>query len=97
MAIGDLKVIHGQGMPSLRHHEPGDLYVKLAVKFPEHIDPALIHHLEAVLPPRKPMETIHGDVEEVVLAEPEHRRRPDLNEDSMDEDHDEPRVQCGNQ
>ncbi|TEB36094.1 chaperone dnaJ 3 [Coprinellus micaceus] len=94
---GDLKVIHGQGMPSLRHHEPGDLYVKLAVKFPEYIDPALIHNLEAVLPPRKPMETIHGDVEEVVLAEPEHRRRPDLNDDSMDEDHDEPRVQCGNQ
>lgn len=87
-------------MPSLRHHEPGDLYVKLSVKFPEHIDPALIHYLEQALPPRKPMDEIPRDaiVEEVVLAEPENRRQPDFNgDDSMDEDHDEPRVQCGNQ
>ncbi|EEB98026.1 hypothetical protein MPER_02543, partial [Moniliophthora perniciosa FA553] len=34
---GDLKVIHGQGMPSQRHHEPGDMYVKLTVSFPDSI------------------------------------------------------------
>ncbi len=25
----------GQGMPSQRHHEPGDMFVQLNVKFPE--------------------------------------------------------------
>lgn len=97
---GDLKVIHGQGMPSVRHHEPGDLYVKIAVKFPDHIDPELIPHLEAALPPRKPMEKLDKNavIEEVVLAEPDHRRRPDQDrDDEMDEDDGEPRVQCGNQ
>ncbi|KAJ2933985.1 hypothetical protein H1R20_g3116, partial [Candolleomyces eurysporus] len=96
---GDLKVIHGQGMPSLRHHEPGDLFVKLSVKFPEHIDPAVISHLEQALPPRKPMDPIEkgAHIEEVVLAEPDQRRRPDSRDDAMDEDGDEPRVQCGNQ
>ena len=100
---GDLKVIHGQGMPSQRHHEPGDLYVKLSVKFPDHIDPDLIQHLEAALPPRKPLGKIDGDrvIEDVVLAEPEQRRRPAQrphHDDDMDED-DGPheRVQCGNQ
>ena len=39
-------------MPSQRHHEPGDLYVKFTVTFPESLDPAVIPHLEAALPPR---------------------------------------------
>lgn len=97
--LGDLKVIHGQGMPSLRHHEPGDLFVKLSVKFPDQLDPAVIPHLEQALPPRKPMDQIDKGVhiEEVVLAEPDQRRRPDQRDDAMDEDGDEPRVQCGNQ
>lgn len=96
---GALKVIHGQGMPAPRHHDPGDLYVKITVKFPEHIDPAVIPSLEAALPPRNQMDQIPKDaiIEECVLAEPERdRRRPD-HDDSMEEDGDEPRVQCGNQ
>ncbi|EAU88114.1 chaperone dnaJ 3 [Coprinopsis cinerea okayama7 len=97
---GDLKVISGQGMPSLRHHEPGDLYVNLSVKFPDSIDPSVIPHLEKALPPRTPIEKFPKSThtEEVVLSEPDVRRRPDrYNDDSMDEDHDEPRVQCANQ
>ena len=50
--IDDLKAIHGQGMPSQRHHEMGDLYVKFSIKWPEHIDPSKIHLLEYVLPRR---------------------------------------------
>lgn len=97
---GDLKVITGQGMPSLRHHEPGDLYVNLSVKFPESIDPAAIPLLEQALPPRKPVDKVAKGVltEDVVLSEPDVRRRPDRHgHDDMDEDHDEPRVQCANQ
>ncbi|TFK26374.1 DnaJ-domain-containing protein [Coprinopsis marcescibilis] len=98
---GDLKVIAGQGMPSHRHHEPGDLYVKLSIKFPDHIDPAVIPHLENALPPRQPLESVPKGfaTEEVVLAEADQRRRPDRGayDEDMDEDHDEPRVQCANQ
>lgn len=88
-------------MPSQRHHEPGDLYVKLNVKFPDSIDPASIPLLERALPPRNPVEKFGKEIllEEVSMEEvPEgHRNRDDMRDDSMDEDHDEPRVQCANQ
>jgi len=95
----DLKVIHGQGMPSQRHHEPGDLYVKISVKFPENIDPASIPLLERVLQPRKPVETFPKGfvLEEVELDNPDQRQRERATEDAMDEDEGEPRVQCANQ
>ncbi|KAI9758666.1 MAG: cytosine deaminase [Chaenotheca gracillima] len=32
---GDVKLIRGEGMPSYRHHNYGDLYVQFDVKFPE--------------------------------------------------------------
>jgi len=97
---GDLKVIPQHGMPSVRHHEPGDLYVNLTVKFPDSMDPASIPLLESALPPRTPLATLpkNAVTEEVVLAEPDIRRRPDRGgDDSMDEDEGEPRVQCANQ
>ena len=49
-------MIRGQGMPSYRHHEPGDLYVRLNVVFPERLNPAFIPQLEQILPPRKPVQ-----------------------------------------
>lgn len=95
----DLKVIHGQGMPSQRHHEPGDLYVKISVKFPDSIDPANIPLLERVLAPRKALETYPKTVvlEDVELDTPDQRQRERASEDAMDEDEGEPRVQCANQ
>jgi DnaJ family protein A protein 2 len=98
MHVGDLKVIHGQGMPSLRHHEPGDMYVKLMVKFPDEIKMSSMSLLERALPPRKQIEKFPKNVtlEEVHLEEPDVRAKVD-GEDAMDEDHDEPRVQCANQ
>lgn len=97
--LGEMKVIHGQGMPSQRHHEPGDLYVKISVKFPDTIDPAAIPLLERALPPRKPLEKFEKNVllEEVSLDDADTRSRPGMQEDAMDEDQDEPRVQCANQ
>ncbi|KAK7466934.1 Type I HSP40 co-chaperone [Stygiomarasmius scandens] len=96
---GDLKVIHGQGMPSQRHHEPGDMFVKLNVSFPDSIPPESIPLLEKALPPRKPMETFGPNViiEEVSLDEADQRTRREFHEDAMDEDTEEPRVQCANQ
>ncbi|KAG6811173.1 hypothetical protein H0H92_008657 [Tricholoma furcatifolium] len=96
---GDLKVIRGQGMPSQRHHEFGDLYVKMSVKFPESIDIDAIPLLEQALPPRKPIDTFDKNVvlEEVLLNDVDLRSKGGATDDHMDEDTDEPRVQCANQ
>lgn len=64
---GEVKVIRGQGMPSYRHHDFGNLYIQFDVKFPEVINgppgqdgyptqmtPQQVKALESVLPPRKP-------------------------------------------
>ncbi|KAF2863359.1 DnaJ-domain-containing protein [Piedraia hortae CBS 480.64] len=64
---GEVKVIRGQGMPSYRHHDFGNMYVHFDVKFPERIQGPLdangaptpmtqqqIKALESVLPPRMP-------------------------------------------
>jgi DnaJ family protein A protein 2 len=86
-------------MPSQRHHEPGDLYVKLSVKFPDTIDTACIHLLERALPPRNPIERFDKNIvlEEVNLDNADTRSRGGIQDDLMDEDHDQPRVQCANQ
>lgn len=96
---GEVKVIHGQGMPSQRHHEPGDLYVKLNVKFPDVIEPSAISLLERALPPRAPVEKFDKNIilEEVSMDDADTRSRAGVRDDAMDEDHDEPRVQCANQ
>ncbi|KZT28634.1 hypothetical protein NEOLEDRAFT_1154510 [Neolentinus lepideus HHB14362 ss-1] len=96
-----LKVIPGQGMPSQRHHEPGDLFVKFSVAFPDHIDPTKVELLEKALPPRKPIDKFPKSVilEEADLEEVDARRQESMTrgEDAMDEDEGEPRVQCAQQ
>ncbi|RSH93931.1 Type I HSP40 co-chaperone [Saitozyma podzolica] len=101
---GSLKVISGQGMPSFRHHEPGDLYIRINVNFPEHIDPAVIPLLEQALPARSKMQQFNTKkvhVDEVTLEEPNDRQRRSAaaNGDEMDEDDDDgrPGVQCAQQ
>lgn len=88
-----MKVISGQGMPSYRHHELGDLYIRLNVKFPENINPEVIPLLEKALPKRKEMakfgKKVH--VDEVTLEEPNDRQRKSAAHDGdedMDEDED---------
>ncbi|KAF9514874.1 hypothetical protein BS47DRAFT_1342654 [Hydnum rufescens UP504] len=105
---GQLKVIRGQGMPSQRHHEMGDLYVRTKIAFPDFIPPEVIPHLEAALPPRRPIpptpKAIH--VDEVDLSDLDARQQkeqakremhPNGGDDAMEEDEGEPRVQCANQ
>jgi DnaJ family protein A protein 2 len=98
--IGDLKVVHGQGMPSQRHHEMGDLFLKMSIKWPEHIDPNKIQLLEHVLPPRTPLPKFPRNalVEEVGMSDPDPRQERAMQEEAMDEDEGEqPHVQCANQ
>jgi DnaJ family protein A protein 2 len=97
---GELKVILGQGMPSHRHHEPGDMYVKMNVVFPDTIALEDIAYLEKALPPRQPAQTFEPNItiEEVSLHQTDARTSSGQyqDDDRMDEDT-EPRVQCANQ
>lgn len=49
---GAIKVIKGQGMPSFRHHDFGNLYIQFDVKFPDKTQLQNIELLDSVLPPR---------------------------------------------
>ncbi|GJE97939.1 DnaJ-domain-containing protein [Phanerochaete sordida] len=98
-----LKVIPGEGMPSQRHHEPGDLFIRVQVKFPDSMPLESIPFLEKALPPRNALEHFPKNVmlEEVEAVEADARQHElaDAGE-AMDEDEDgegEPRMQCANQ
>ncbi|EKM52078.1 uncharacterized protein PHACADRAFT_262538 [Phanerochaete carnosa HHB-10118-sp] len=98
-----LKVIPGEGMPSQRHHEPGDLFIRLQVRFPDEIPAESAPLLEKALPARKPLEKFPKNVmlEEVEAVEADARQLEYAEAgEAMDEDEDgegEPRVQCANQ
>lgn len=66
---GDMKVLRGQGMPSYRHHELGDLYVNLSVDFPDSLSEEQRGLLEKALPPRTTKANLPNnvDVEDVVM------------------------------
>jgi DnaJ family protein A protein 2 len=97
-----LKRISGQGMPSYRHHELGDLYIKFNVTFPDSIPPHLIAGLESALPARTPAKPVAKGlhVDEVELSEPSDRQKQAIpTDDDMDEDDEGgqgggPGVQC---
>ncbi|MCI2435644.1 hypothetical protein KC274_14775, partial [Listeria monocytogenes] len=53
IAPDTVKMIRGQGMPSPRHHDFGNMYIQFAVKFPEKgwtADPAAFEALQKHLP-----------------------------------------------
>lgn len=100
---GAVKVIKGQGMPSHRHHELGDIYIGLTVTFPESLPETAFPMLESALPPRdQASKPAKMDVEEVFLenADPSKQRRA-MDADAMDEDEDGGHggggVQCAQQ
>src|SRR6266511_3343586 len=70
LIIGELKSIPGQGMPSLRHHNYGSLFVKFEIIFPppHWTDEANILALEKILPPRQPIDLADGLKDEVTLT-----------------------------
>ena len=100
---GDMKVLRGQGMPSYRHHELGDLYVNLSVKFPDSLNEDQLQLLEKALPPRPAPASLPKDVdvEDVVMdaidEHEAHRARTGPATTGEMEDDDAaggPQVQC---
>ncbi|KAH8928157.1 hypothetical protein BT69DRAFT_1213258 [Atractiella rhizophila] len=98
---GSIQVIPGQGMPSYRHHEPGDMIVTLNVRFPESLPLEVLPVIETALPARTPVKQydqkkfLTEEVELEELTEAQARRKEQ--ENGMDEDEDGgPQVQCAN-
>lgn len=52
--LGTVKMVRGQGMPSHRHHDFGNLFIQFDVKFPEKnwtTNPEHFETLKSILPP----------------------------------------------
>ncbi|KAF2808594.1 DnaJ-domain-containing protein [Mytilinidion resinicola] len=110
---GEVKVIRGQGMPSYRHHDHGNLYIQFDVKFPEKItgpdDGPMTEEarqaLERILPPRKvdiqpPPDAMTEDftLDSVDPTREQARARGMAMDDDDDEMHPgAERVQCASQ
>lgn len=99
-----VKVIKGQGMPTYRHHDFGDLYVQFDVKFPDKTELQNIHLLESVLPPRMQQKLPPPDsmVEDFEMNEVDARQHARAHGAHLDEDDDDvpqgaERVQCASQ
>lgn len=103
-----IKVIPGQGMPSFRHHDFGNLYIKFDVKFPEKDQLQNLELLEQVLPPRAqqnlpPPDAMVEDFElEDIDANENSQARAHGGGSAMDEDDEDvppgaERVQCASQ
>lgn len=101
---GDLKVLRGQGMPSYRQHDMGDLYVNLSVEFPDTLSEEQMALLEKALPPRPNKTDLpkNIDVEDVVMDtvddQEANRARTGAGPHGGDMEDDEagggPQVQC---
>ncbi|KKY25324.1 putative mitochondrial protein import protein mas5 [Phaeomoniella chlamydospora] len=103
---GAVKMIRGQGMPSYRHHDFGNLYVQFDVKFPAKEELQNLELLEQVLPPRPttsapPPDAMVEDFE-IEDADPRSQARAhgaagldDEDEDGMPQGGE--RVQCASQ
>lgn len=103
---GAIKVIKGQGMPSFRHHDFGNLYIQFDVKFPDKTQIKNVELLEQVLPPRmqQKLPPQDGMVDDFDLEEvdPRHQARARGATGMDDEDEDgipagAERVQCASQ
>ena len=102
-----VKMIRGQGMPSHRHHDYGNMYIRFAVKFPEKNwtqDPAAFDALRKFLPSPELVNTPPAEA----MSEPADLEDVDssargfagpggaMEEDDEHEPHGE-RVQCASQ
>ena len=101
-------MIRGQGMPSMRHHDFGNLYIQFEVKFPppNFNTPEQIQKLEEILPPRKQTIEPPSDamIEDFTLEEVEASgQRRAHGATGMDEDEEDgvpqgaERMQCASQ
>jgi DnaJ family protein A protein 2 len=99
-----VKAVKEAGMPSYRHHEPGDLFIRFNVVFPDTLPEEIIAKLEQTLPRTRTAidEPMSANVEEVVLEDvDETTARRAEGEETIDEDDEDgagqPHVQCANQ
>ncbi|KAG0201888.1 Type I HSP40 co-chaperone [Mortierella sp. GBA30] len=103
---GELKAVMGQGMPTERHHDFGNMYIQFEIEFPapHWTDPANIQMLRAILPPARELPAVAKGVhvEEVNLTEMDPRQRARAEQRGMGDDDDDegghgPGVQCAQQ
>lgn len=102
-------MIRGQGMPSYRHHDFGNLYVQFDVKFPEKnwtTDPAAFDALKSILPaqltPTAPPAETMTEVADLEEMDPgQQARAQGLGMGDEDDEDGHPagaeRVQCASQ
>lgn len=102
---GSVKMVRGQGMPSHRHHDFGNLYIQFDVKFPEKnwtTKDADFEALRAILPPTvqpiSPPADVMTEAADLEDVDPSQQGRA---AGMMDDDDDEhpggERVQCASQ
>ncbi|KAG0230057.1 Type I HSP40 co-chaperone [Actinomortierella wolfii] len=103
---GDLKAVMGQGMPTERHHDFGNMYIHFDIEFPAAgwTELAKIEQLRSILPPAQPLPAVPTDrhIEEVVLTEmdPRQKARAEQGQHGYQDDDEEggpPGVQCAQQ
>jgi len=102
---GAIKVIKGQGMPSFRHHDFGNLYIQFDVKFPDKTELRNLELLEQVLPPRASPSQPPGDgmVEDYDLEDVDPRNQARAQGAAMDDEDEDgipqgaERMQCASQ
>jgi DnaJ family protein A protein 2 len=104
----EIKVVRGQGMPSYRHHDHGNLFIQFDVKFPDReffaLHPEKLEQLELTLGPRKNPEIPADAMVEDAVAEdvdPSQQSRAEGGGMMDDEDEDghphQERMQCASQ
>jgi len=107
IAHESLKMVRGQGMPSFRHHDHGNMYIQFSVRFPEKnwtTDEAAFTALRSILPPpapgvTPPAESMTEPVDlEDLDASQQARAQGATAEDDDDDGHPgAERVQCASQ
>lgn len=106
---GTVKMIRGQGMPSYRHHDFGNLYIQFDVKFPEKnwtADEKAFESLKAILPPsttiaQPPADTMTEavDIEDIDASQQARAQGQGMMDDEDEDGHPAgaERVQCASQ
>jgi DnaJ family protein A protein 2 len=90
-------MIVGQGMPSMRHHDFGNMYIQFDVKFPQKEDLSNLHLLEQVLPPRIQQTLVPQDSmsEDFVLEDVDPRNQARAHGAAGLDDEDEDGIPAG--
>ncbi|KAM7208036.1 putative chaperone dnaj 2 protein [Naviculisporaceae sp. PSN 640] len=106
IAPNAVKMIRGQGMPSYRHHDYGNMYIQFNVKFPEKgwtQDPAAFDALRKILPAPAVVNVPPSDAvtEPADLEEPDNTGSKGFDPMAVDDEDDGhpggERVQCASQ